>query len=195
MRDEDLRSDDKRLPEPEFIEPLKVSSSERIYDSPWVGLRRDWLELGDGERQEHHVIEITDAVVVLPIRSDGKLVLIGQYRHPHGKTHWELPAGRLNEGEDPAAGARRELLEETGHEAGTLRPLPGFYPTNGISAHYAHAYLATGCEEVGELNLDPAERIIPRCFTPLEVEAHLDAGGFEDGFTALTLMYWLRLAR
>ena len=187
-----MSEDSGLLPDPEHIEPLKVSDSERIYDSPWVGLRRDWLELGDGQRQEHHVIEITDAVVVLPLRSDGKIVLVGQYRHPNGKTHWELPAGRLNDGEDPAAGARRELLEETGHEAGALSPLPGFYPTNGISAHYAHAFLATGCAEVAELSLDPAERLTPRCFTRAEVIAHLDAGGFKDGFTAITLMYWLR---
>ena len=190
-----MSEDSGLLPDPEHIEPLRVSDSERIYDSPWVGLRRDWLELEDGQRQEHHVIEITDAVVVLPLRSDGKIVLVGQYRHPNGKTHWELPAGRLNDGEDPAAGARRELLEETGHEAGALSPLPGFYPTNGISAHYAHAYLASDCKEVGELQLDPAERIVPRCFSREEVEAHLDAGGFADGFTALTLMYWLRLKR
>ena len=181
------------LPEPESLEPFEVTGSERIYDSPWVGLRRDWLRLEGGGRQEHHVIEISDAVVVVPVTSDDSIVLVGQYRHPNGQTHWELPAGRLQEGEDPAEGARRELLEETGHSAASLQPLPGFYPTNGISAHYAHAFVATGCEKIADVQLDPAERLIPRCFTRAEVEAHLDAGGFADGFTAITLMYWLRL--
>jgi len=186
-------SDSGHLPDPEFIEPLEVSETERIYDSPWVGLRRDWLELGAGQRQEHHVIEISDAVVVLPFTKEGEIILVGQYRHPNGRTHWELPAGRLIEGEDPELGARRELLEETGHEAAALDPLPGFFPTNGISAHYAHAFVATGCVEVAELDLDPAERLVARCFRKDEVEAHLDAGGFADGFTAITLLYWLRL--
>lgn len=181
------------LPDPEPIEPFEVAETERIYDSPWVGLRRDWLLLEEGARQEHHVIEISDAVVVLPLTTAGSIILVGQYRHPNGQTHWELPAGRLEESEDPEEGARRELLEETGHMAGTLQPLPGFYPTNGISAHYAHAFVATGCVEVAELRLDPAERLIARCFERSEVEAHLDAGGFADGFTALTLLYWLRL--
>ena len=190
-----MSEEQRMLPEPEHIEPLQVNASERIYDSPWVGLRRDWLQIGEGKRQEHHVIEISDAVVVLPLRSDGKIVLVGQYRHPNGRTHWELPAGRLNDGEDPAEGALRELLEETGHKAGALSPLPGFYPTNGISSHYAHAFVATGCEEVSEPQLDPAERLIPRCFSREEVEAHLDAGGFADVFTSVTLMYWLRLER
>ena len=188
-----MSKSDSLLPDPDPVEPLEVAETERIYDSPWVGLRRDWLLLEEGARQEHHVIEISDAVVVLPLTTAGSIILVGQYRHPNGQTHWELPAGRLEESEDPEEGARRELLEETGHMAGTLQPLPGFYPTNGISAHYAHAFLATGCEEVAELNLDPAERITPRCFTRAEVVAHLDAGGFKDGFTAITLMYWLRL--
>ncbi len=183
------------LPDPEGIEPFEVAESERIYDSPWVGLRRDWLILEEGARQEHHVIEISDAVVVVPVTSAGSVVLVGQYRHPNGEIHWELPAGRLQDDEDPAEGARRELLEETGHSAGALHPLPGFYPTNGISAHYAHAFLATDCERVSELCLDPAERIIPRTFTREEVVAHLDAGGFKDGFTAISLLYWLRLDR
>lgn len=183
------------LPEPEGIEPFRVLETERIYDSPWVGLRRDWLELEDGGRQEHHVIEISDAVVILPITHDGSILLIGQHRHPINATHWELPAGRLAAGEDPADAARRELLEETGHEAQALQPLPGFYPTNGISAHYAHAFLATNCERTSELRLDPAERLYPRAFTPEEVEAHLDAGAFADGFTAITLLYWLRSTR
>lgn len=188
-----MSSDDRLLPEPESIEPLEVTGSERIYDSPWVGLRRDWLKLENGERHEHHVIELSDAVVVVPITTDDKIVLVGQYRHPNGRTHWELPAGRLNQGEEPESGARRELLEETGHEAAELEALPGFFPTNGISAHYAHAFVATGCVEVAELCLDPAERLIARCFERSEVEAHLDTGGFADGFTALTLLYWLRL--
>ena len=182
-----------RLPEPDSVEPLEVAQTERIYDSAWVGLRRDWLALGEGRRQEHHVVEISDAVVVLPFTSDGRIILVGQYRHPNGRTHWELPAGRLHEGEDPLVGARRELLEETGHEAAALEALPGFFPTNGISAHYAHAFVASGCVEVAELSLDPAERLIARCFDRREVEAHLDSGGFADGFTAITLLYWLRL--
>ena len=188
-----MSSPDSTLPDPESLEPLEVAETERIYDSPWVGLRRDWLKLENGERHEHHVIEISDAVVVVPITTDDKIVLVGQYRHPNGRTHWELPAGRLNQGEEPESGARRELLEETGHKAAKLEALPGFFPTNGISAHYAHAFVATGCVEVAELCLDPAERLIARCFERSEVEAHLDTGGFADGFTALTLLYWLRL--
>ena len=175
--------------EPAAFEPLEVASSSQVYDSPWVGLRRDMLKLPNGSLQEHHVVEIENAACVLPVTTDGDIVFIGQYRHPHGKTHWELPAGRLEPGEEPDVAAARELLEETGYRAGRLVPLPGFYPINGISEHWAHLYVALDCELVAEQSLDPAERMIVQTFSPAEAEALLRAGSIGDGFTALALMY------
>lgn len=169
--------------------PFEVDSTERIYESPWVGLRRDWLRLDDGRLQEHHVVEIGDAVCVLPVTTEGRIVMVGQFRHPHGRTHWEVPAGRLEEGEAPEAGAHRELLEETGYRADRLIEMPGFFPTNGISAHWSWLYAAVGCARVAEQRLDPAERMVVREFTVEETERMLRAGRVTDGFSALALMY------
>lgn len=174
---------------------FEVESSERIYGSPWVGLRRDMLKLPDAGSQEHHVVEISDAVCVLPLTAEGRIVMIGQHRYVHGKTHWEVPAGRLEDGEDPEEGARRELAEETGYRAGALEPLPGFYPTNGISAHWAHLFVARDCVRAGDQNLDAAERIVVTTFTWEEAEALLRAGRIEDGFAALALLYGLLIVR
>jgi ADP-ribose pyrophosphatase len=179
---------------PPAFEPFEVARTERLYDSPWCGLRRDWLALPDGTEQEYHVVEIPDAVVVVPVTREGSILLVGQYRHPNAKTHWEAPAGRIAAGETPEAAVRRELREETGYSAGRLSKLPGFYAANGITAHYAHAFVAHDCERVGELELDPCERLIVRSFDRLEVERLLDAGRIEDGFSALALLYWLRTA-
>lgn len=177
---------------PEPFQPFEVAESKHVYESPWCGLRRDEVVLPNGKLQEYHVFEISNAVVVVPVRKDGSIVMVGQYRYPHGRTHWEIPAGRINEGEEPARAAQRELREETGYRAGKLLPLPGFYPTNGISAHYAHAFVALECEEDGELELDDSEQLIVRVFSQPEAEALLDHGLLADAFTALPLMYYLR---
>jgi ADP-ribose pyrophosphatase len=182
-------------PQPPPFQPFPVLRTRRLYDSPWVGLRLDVLRLHDGSEQEHHVVEITDAVVVVPVRRDGALVLIGQYRHVHGRTHWEVPAGRMASGETPEQAAARELVEECGHRPGRLVPLPGFYPTNGISAHWAHAFVALDCEPVDARNPDKSEQILVRAHSRAEVEALLDAGRIADGFAALALCYYLRRER
>jgi ADP-ribose pyrophosphatase len=179
--------------DPEPFPEYRVIDSEKIYDSRWCGLRRDTVVLPDGEHQEYHVFEVPDAIVVVPVTKEGSIVMIGQYRYPHGKTHWEIPAGRIDAGESPEEAARREVREETGFEPARLVPLPGFYPANGITAHWAHAFAGLDCEEKGEQELDPSERIVVRTFTRAEVEALLDAGRIEDAFTALTLAYYLRL--
>lgn len=176
---------------PQFL-PFERLRTDQIYHSHWCGLRRDLLRLHDGAEQEYHVIEISDAIVVVPVLEDGSVVLIGQYRYPHGRTHWEVPAGRIGVDETPEQAAERELLEESGCRAGRLERLPGFYPTNGISAHYAHAFVALDCAQIAAPAPEGAEQIVARRFTRAEVERLLDAGRIADGFTALALMYWLR---
>ncbi|MGD2018457.1 MAG: NUDIX hydrolase [Planctomycetota bacterium] len=173
--------------DPAPFEPFELASTERIYDSRWVGLRRDMLRLDDGQLQEHHVVEVSDAACVVPVRTDGRIVLIGQLRHTHGGTHWEVPAGRLEPGEEPLTCAGRELTEETGHVAGAIAPLPGFYTCNGISDHWIHPFLATGCEPSGEQRLDPSERLIVETFSVDEVEAMLRAGTIRDGLSLIAL--------
>lgn len=181
-----------RPPDPEPFEGFEVDSSEQIYDSHWCGLRRDQLRLPNGNLQEYHIFEIPDAISVVPVLPNGNLLMIWQYRYPHGRSHWEVPAGRIHDGEDVELAVRRELREETGHAAGAVERLGGFYPTNGISAHYAHLYVARDCEKVGEVQLDAAERLVVREFAEEDVRALLRDGSIQDGFTALTLFYYLQ---
>jgi ADP-ribose pyrophosphatase len=135
------------------------------------------------------VFEVHDAVAVVPVLPDGSIVMLWQYRHPHGKTHWEVPAGRVEPGEDAAQAARRELLEETGCRAGRLVELAGFYPTNGISPHHARLFVALDCERVQVPSPGPCEKFSVHVLAADDVRGRLLRGEFEDGFTALALFY------
>lgn len=173
--------------DPPAFPPFEVLATERVYDSPWCALDRDQIRLEDGTEGEYHIFRIPDAVVVVPVTADGDIAMIWQHRHPHGRSHWEVPAGRMNPGETPAEAAHRELAEETGHHAGELVALPGFFPINGISDHFAHAFLALDCAPTGELDLDATERIVLRTRPLAEVRAALEGGELADGFSALAL--------
>ena len=147
------------------------------------------IRLDDGQLQEYHVFEISPAVCVVPVLPDGSIVMLWQYRYPHGETHWEIPAGRIGEGESPEQAVARELREETGYAAGSLERVAGFYPTNGISPHYAHVFIAHDCRFEGQPELDGTERLVVRTLPRDEVERRLRRGDFADGFTALALFY------
>ncbi len=175
--------------DPPDFPPFETLERRRVYESPWCALRRDWIRLPDGGEQDYHVFEVSNAVAVVPILPDGRVLLIWQYRYPSGRCQWELPAGRIHADEAPSVAAARELLEETGHAAQSLEPLPGFFPTGGISAHYAHAFLARGCREVAPVAHDGAEQILVRAFAREEVQQLLAEGAFADAFTALPLFY------
>lgn len=182
-------------PDPEPFAPFATLQTRHVYRSDWCNLRRDEVDLGDGTRQEYHVFEVPDAAVVVPVLEDGRIVLIAQYRYPHGRTHWEVPAGRLAPGESPAEAARRELLEESGCIGGELVARPGFYPLNGISDHYVHAFTLRGCRLGGERAPDASERIRVATFAPDDVRALLLSGRLRDGFSALALHHHFADAR
>ena len=90
-------------PDPPPFEPFPVVSSERVADNTWCGLGMDRIRLDDGSVRDHWVFDVAPSVVVVPARDDGSIVTIWQYRHPSRMTHWELPAGRIDEGEEQIA--------------------------------------------------------------------------------------------
>lgn len=177
-------------PDPPAFRPHDVMRTERVYDSAWCALDRHELRLSPDDHEatgEYHVFRVPDAIVVVPFTTQGHIAMVWQHRHPHGRTHWEVPAGRMDMGEAPEDTARRELREEAGLVPGRLVPLGGFFPMNGISDHFAHVFMALDCEPEGPLILDDAERLLVRTRPLSAVKEDLFAGRLQDGFTALAL--------
>lgn len=155
---------------------------------------RDRLRLPDGQVVDYDVIRHPGAVAVLPLVT-GPLgvVLIRQYRHPVGRSLWEIPAGTLDDpAEGPAAGAGRELLEETGYRAGALAPIGSFFTVPGFCDERMHLFVAWRLEAVADGPAgDPDESIEVHRLPWARVEAMLDEGRIEDAKT-LVALGWLR---
>lgn len=112
----------------------------------------------DGKIVEaYYVVELPITVCALGITEDGRAILIRQYRHPIAETILELPGGFIDEGEEPSGAARRELLEETGHEFSSVEYLGKVAANPGVLNTYTYLYLARGGKKVASQNLDHSE--------------------------------------
>lgn len=155
------------------------------------GARFDFERLAwrapDGSRVEREMVRHPGAVVVVPVLDDGRIVLIRNRRIIVGATLWELPAGTLEPGEDPARCAARELEEETGYRARTIEPLASFYTTPGMTDERMRAFCARGLRHIGQ-SLDPGEEIEARPVTREHAMQMLDTGQLVDAKSMLALL-------
>ena len=111
-----------------------VHGRRPIYESSWVSLDLVDVELPDGQRFEQHVVRMARPVAAAAvIRDPGQVLLIWRHRHVTGTWGWEIPMGRVEEGESRAQAAAREVEEETGWQPGPLRLLVASQPSNGSS--------------------------------------------------------------
>ena len=176
--------------------PWQVLRRETIYDSPWVRLHRDDVRLPDGSLIDgHHVVDFPrPAVCVVPIGDDGRILLIEHYRFITDTTGWEVPAGRIDEGEQLESAAARELREETGYAAERLEYLGAYHPCNGSTNLTFHVYFGYGLRQVGELT-DTNEVLRAAWFSADEVWAMVAANQARDGLTLTALLWYFARER
>ncbi len=134
----------------------KTLSSERLYEGRVVRLRRDVIELPDGKQAFREVVEHNGGAGVAAVDGEGFVWLVRQYRHPFAEVTLEVPAGKLEAGENPDLAIVRELREETGCTADRVEFLGVNYPTPGYCAEKLYLYLATGLHQ-GAQQLDEDE--------------------------------------
>lgn len=134
----------------------KQLDSQIIFEGRVVRLRRDQVELEDGSRTMREVIAHPGGVGIVALDDNDCLLMVRQYRYPFGEQLLEIPAGKLEYGEDPAACGRRELEEETGYVAAEYSPLGKLYPTPAYDDEVIHLFFARGLRET-EQRLDAGE--------------------------------------
>lgn len=143
------------------IKPWRVLSSRTLYQDPWVRLRGDECETASGKiLGAYHVLEYPDWSHVVAIDTEDQVILVRQYRHGVGVVSLELPGGMVDkEDADPAAAAARELMEETGYRAPTVRHVLTLAPNPATHANRMHVSLAEGVTPTGTQHLDGSEAI------------------------------------
>ena len=133
-------------------------SSEDIFDGVLLHVKKDQVRLPNGDITVREWIKHPGAASVLPITKENKVILVRQYRYPVGMVTLEIPAGKLDKGEDPLECAKRELGEETGYTAQNYRYLTKLATTVGFSDELIYLYLATDLAK-GEQHTDEDEFI------------------------------------
>ena len=165
-------------------------SSEEVFHGKIVHLFKDIVRLPNGKHATREVIRHTGAVAVVPLTEDGNVILVRQYRYPFAKTMLEIPAGKLNAGEDIEACARRELSEETGMEAAELVSLGVFYPSVAVMDEKIHLFLARGLTQ-SAAHPDDDEFLHVEARPLAELVQDILRGSIPDGKTqAAVLKVW-----
>ncbi|WP_312092400.1 NUDIX hydrolase [Niallia sp.] len=122
----------------------KTLKTEHIYSGRIIQVQVDEVELPNGKTSTRELVKHPGAVAVIAITDDNKLVMVEQFRKPLEKVIVEIPAGKLEKGEEPALCARRELEEETGYDCESLELVSSFYTSPGFADEIIHVYVAKG---------------------------------------------------
>ncbi|MBO5287638.1 MAG: NUDIX hydrolase [Clostridia bacterium] len=122
----------------------KKLSSEQIFDGVVVKLFVDQIELPNGNKSVREIVRHPGAVCVIPVTDDGEVIMVKQFRYAFGKVLLEVPAGKLEPGEDPLDAVKRELEEESGVVASHIEHIGEIYTTVAIIDEKIQVYLATG---------------------------------------------------
>lgn len=171
----------------------KVLASEYLAKKPWFTVRHESLELPDGRCiPDYYVLEFPDWVNVIAVTTEGKYVMVSQYRHGLEETAYELVAG-VSEPSDASMldAAKRELEEETGYGGGQWRLLTVVSPNPSNHNNLTHCFLATGVEPLGPQHLDPTEELSVHLLTLDEVKVLLRTDRIRQALMAAPLWRYL----
>ena len=166
----------------------KTISSEIVYEGPVFRIRKHLVETVNGGESVRDIVEHSGGSILVAITDEGKVVMERQYRKAFEKALYELPAGKADPGEEPEITAVRELQEETGYTAGSIKHMLTFYPTCGYSAETLHIYI---CRDLtlGEKHWDDSECIEIYEFYPDELIEMIMRNEIKDAKRIIGLLF------
>lgn len=167
----------------------KTIASQPIYDGRIIKVKVDEVLLPNGKTAKREIVNHQGAVAVIPLTDEGKMVVVRQFRKPLERSIVEIPAGKLEPGEEPLACAIRELEEETGYVARHYDHLSSFYTSPGFADELLHVYVATGLTK-GESRPDEDEFVDMMELTLEEVREWHRSGEIKDAKTVVALFAW-----
>ena len=167
--------------------PERIVTTRKVFEGRIVKLRIDTISLPNGRQMEREVVEHDAVAVIVPIDQDDNVLLVRQYRHPIGQDLLEVPAGIVEGSESPEDCARRELQEETGYAAGTLRALGRFWISPGFCTEFVYAYHATDLSP-SRLPADDDEAIEVEKMPMSRVNGLIQGGEIRDAKTIAALL-------
>ncbi len=164
---------------------MKITESREVYSCKLFRVTEDRaVDPRTGFEIARSVVRHAGSAVMVAMDESKRILLARQYRLPAKKSLWELPAGKLDEGETPLQAARRELAEETGYRAKKWKKLASFYVSPGYAAERMTIFLATDLTE-GEATPMDDERIEKQWFQQKEIAAMIEGGKIEDAKTII----------
>jgi ADP-ribose pyrophosphatase len=163
--------------------------SRDLYRGIFLEMKRDTVRLPDGAEAVREYLTHPGAVAIVAILDDGRILLERQYRYPVAKVCMEIPAGKLDLGEDPLICAQRELQEETGYAASKWSYIRRIHPVISYSTEFIDIYLAEGLSK-GERQLDDEEFLDVFAASLDELLAWVEEGAITDVKTTISA-YWL----
>jgi 8-oxo-dGTP pyrophosphatase MutT (NUDIX family) len=170
----------------------KTHGSRTLHDSDTVRLELADVELTDGTRIDHYVVRIPFQVVSIVVTDDAdRVLLIWRYRFITDTWAWDVPAGKVTEGESPADAAVRGCVEETGWKPNAPRLVGEYHPSPGISDQRFGVFAAHGAEQVGDPSPIEVERLD---WVPLDDVRRLVRDGEVDGLSLTSLLWVLATA-
>jgi 8-oxo-dGTP pyrophosphatase MutT (NUDIX family) len=177
------------------VRPWQITQSKTVVDCRVFKVRKDVVvNPRTGQPHDMFVTEHPNWVNVIPLTPDEQVVMVEQWRHGTRSVHLETPGGLMEASETPEQCARRELLEETGYEAGEVVRLGTVHPNPAIQNNLQHYVLATNCRHVAAPSLDNAEDIMVRIVPLADVPDMILTGKITHGIV-IGGFYWLELHR